>query len=84
MLSDIVQELGLTVLTVEHRVKAEKSLAGKLERSGDYYNVFEDLTDILGCRIVCFLSDPLFLNVLLSPLAFLWVNGTVLAFCSSL
>ena len=59
MLSDIVKELGLTVLTVEHRVKAEKSLAGKLERSGDYYNVFEDLTDILGCRIVCFLSDEI-------------------------
>jgi ppGpp synthetase/RelA/SpoT-type nucleotidyltranferase len=51
--------MGLTVLTVEHRVKAEKSLAGKLERNGDYYNVFEDLTDILGCRIVCFLSDEI-------------------------
>ena len=59
MLSDIVNDMGLTVLTVEHRVKAEKSLAGKLERNGDYYNVFEDLTDILGCRIVCFLSDEI-------------------------
>ena len=57
MLSDIAKELGLTVLAVEHRVKEEKSLAGKLERKGDLYNVFEDITDILGCRVICFLSD---------------------------
>ena len=59
MLSDIVKDLGLTVLAVEHRVKEEKSLAGKLERKGDSYNTLEDITDILGCRIVCFLSDEI-------------------------
>ena len=37
MLSQIVKEMGLTVLAVEHRVKEEKSLAGKLERKEDYY-----------------------------------------------
>ena len=57
ILSDISKELGLTVLAVEHRVKEEKSLAGKLERKGDLYNSFDDITDILGCRVVCFLSD---------------------------
>ena len=59
MLSDIVKDLGLTVLAVEHRVKEEKSLAGKLERKGDGYNTLEDITDILGCRVVCFLSDEI-------------------------
>ena len=59
MLTDIVKDLGLNVLAVEHRVKAEKSLAGKLERKGDSYNTLEDITDILGCRIVCFLSDEI-------------------------
>ena len=59
MLSDIVKDLGLTVLAVEHRVKAEKSLAGKLERKGDGYNTLEDITDILGCRVICFLSDEI-------------------------
>ena len=59
MLSEIVKELGLTVLAVEHRVKEEKSLAGKLERKGDGYNTLEDITDILGCRVVCFLSDEI-------------------------
>ena len=59
MLSDIAKDLGLTVLAVEHRVKEEKSLAGKLERKGDMYNSFEDITDILGCRVICFLSDEI-------------------------
>ena len=59
ILCDITKELGLTVLAVEHRVKEEKSLAGKLERKGDGYNTLEDITDILGCRIVCFLSDEI-------------------------
>ena len=30
MLRNIVDELGIAVLGIEHRVKAEKSLAGKL------------------------------------------------------
>ena len=59
MLSDIVKDLGLTVLAIEHRVKEEKSLAGKLERKSDSYNTFEDITDILGCRVICFLSDEI-------------------------
>ncbi len=59
MLDDIINELDIGVLTIEHRVKSEKSLVGKIERSGGYYNTFEELTDILGCRIVCFLSDEI-------------------------
>ena len=59
MLADIAKDLGLTVLAVEHRVKEEKSLAGKLERKGDAYNTLEDITDILGCRVICFLSDEI-------------------------
>ena len=59
ILKQIVKELGIKVLAVEHRVKEEKSLAGKLERKGDRYSGLEDITDILGCRIVCFLSDEI-------------------------
>ena len=59
MLTDIVDEMGITVLGIEHRVKTEKSLAGKLERSGDWYSSFEDLTDILGARVICFFSDDI-------------------------
>ena len=59
ILSDIVKGLGFAVLAIEHRVKEEKSLAGKLERKGDRYNAIEDITDILGCRVICFLSDEI-------------------------
>ena len=59
ILSNITKELGLTVLAVEHRVKEERSLAGKLERKGDMYNTLDDITDILGCRVICFLSDEI-------------------------
>jgi ppGpp synthetase/RelA/SpoT-type nucleotidyltranferase len=59
ILTDIAKELRLTVLAVEHRVKEEKSLAGKLERKGDGYQSFEDITDILGARVICFLSDEI-------------------------
>ena len=59
MLSDIIDDLGFDVLAIEHRVKTEKSLSGKLERKGDLYTSLADITDILGCRIVCFLADEI-------------------------
>lgn len=37
MLQEIVDKEGIAVLGIEHRVKGEKSLAGKLERNGDWY-----------------------------------------------
>jgi len=45
------------ILAIEHRVKEEKSLAGKLELKGDKYSSLADITDILGCRIICFFAD---------------------------
>ncbi len=45
------------ILAIEQRVKAEKSLAGKLELKGEKYSSLADITDILGCRIICFFAD---------------------------
>ncbi len=59
ILCDIADELGVSVFGIEHRVKEEKSLAGKLERKGDMYSGLEDLTDILGARVICFFSDEI-------------------------
>jgi len=59
ILDDIMEELGIGVLAIEHRVKTEKSLAGKLERSGGWYSQFDDLMDILGARIICYFSDEI-------------------------
>ena len=64
-LGDIVHEKlrslaassGILVMGLEHRVKEEKSLVGKLYRSGDWYQKLEDLTDLLGARVILYFSD---------------------------
>lgn len=56
-LCELVKQSGIQTLSVEHRVKSEASLAGKLVRNGDWYQKFEDLTDILGARVICFFND---------------------------
>lgn len=58
-LTELCAGLGLSPLGIEHRVKTEKSLAGKLERSGGWYSALEDLTDILGARVILFFSDDI-------------------------
>lgn len=57
ILHKIADDSKLVVFGIEHRVKTEKSLAGKLERSGDWYRSFDELTDILGARVICYFND---------------------------
>ena len=56
-LCSLVKNAGIQTLGIEHRVKSEASLAEKLVRNGDWYQKFDDLTDILGARVICFFND---------------------------
>ena len=56
-LKDFFDEAGIVVAAVEHRVKAEDSLAGKLKLKGSKYKDIFDITDLVGIRVITFYID---------------------------
>ena len=56
-LKEFFCEAGIIVAAVEHRVKTESSLAGKLQLKGDKYQSIHDITDLVGIRVITFYND---------------------------
>ena len=56
-LKGIFADAGIIVAALEHRVKTEKSLAGKLQLKGGKYKDIFDITDLVGIRVITFYID---------------------------
>ncbi|MDO4478749.1 MAG: hypothetical protein Q4B73_06910 [Lachnospiraceae bacterium] len=48
---------GISSMELEHRVKGEHSLEGKLFRGGEKYQELSDITDLLGIRVILYFAD---------------------------
>lgn len=52
-----LEDNGVKMTAVEVRIKKRDSLMGKLQRKGFKYNFLEDVTDLLGARVITLYSE---------------------------
>ena len=58
-INSLLAENEMMVTAVEGRVKTQKSLEGKLELKGYKYHSLDDITDILGIRVIAFYTNQI-------------------------
>ena len=57
MLRHALDGQGIEINTIECRVKTEKSFVVKLGHKGEKYHQLEDITDLVGLRVVTYYTD---------------------------
>lgn len=57
LLEKTLEDNNIEVTSVRSRIKARKSLAGKIELKGSKYSDVTDITDLLGARIITYYTD---------------------------
>lgn len=58
-LQEVLERGGVSVHGVSHRIKSPESLAGKLARPDKIYQRLDDLTDLVGLRVITFFEDSI-------------------------
>ena len=56
-LKEFFDQAGIIIAALEHRVKTESSLSGKLQLKGSKYSDIYDITDLVGIRVITFYID---------------------------
>lgn len=57
--AEVLERAGVRVLGVSHRVKSASSLARKLARPDRTYRRLDDLTDLVGLRVITYFEDSI-------------------------
>ena len=52
-----IRQTGISLNSMESRIKEEKSFVGKIRRKGYKYATLSDITDILGIRVITFYNE---------------------------